>query len=90
MAVDWGAVSIVLATFGGPIAAVQAQEFLERGRERKRQKEATFRTLMATRALSNRTSPEHVLALNGIELTFSHGGNKDKAVLEAWNAYVTF
>ncbi|HYM12099.1 MAG TPA: DUF6680 family protein [Bryobacterales bacterium] len=84
---DWSAVAIVIATFGGPVAAVQIQKYLERHQERRRLKDATFRTLMSTRAFGNRTSPEHVQALNGIELTFSHGGGKDRAVLEAWNAY---
>jgi hypothetical protein len=26
---DWSAIAIVIATFGGPIAAVQAQKYLE-------------------------------------------------------------
>lgn len=83
---NWSAAAIVLATFGGPIAAIQVQKYLERRQQRRALKEATFRALMATRAMMNRTSPEHVQALNGIELTFSERG-KDKAVVEAWNAY---
>lgn len=84
---NWSAIAIVIATFGGPIAAVQAQKYLERHRDKQRSKEATFRTLMATRAFPNRLSPEHVQALNGIEITFESGNKKDKSVLEAWNAY---
>jgi hypothetical protein len=84
---DWSAIAIVIATFGGPIAAVQAQKYLERHRDKRRMKEAAFRTLMATRAFPNRTSAEHVQALNGIEITFANGSNKDRAVVEAWNAY---
>src|ERR1017187_3570401 len=84
---DWTAAAIVLATFGGPIVAVEIQKRLEMRREKKRLKEAAFRTLMATRAIAHRTSAEHVQVLNGIELTFS-GGGKDKAVREAWRAYL--
>jgi|GEM_PF-2670168 hypothetical protein len=41
-------------------------------------KEAAFRTLMATRAFPNRTSAEHVQALNGIEIKFANGSNKTR------------
>ena len=80
---DWGAVAIVVATLGGPIAAVQVQKYLEAYRERQRARETIFRVLMATRA--SRTSTEHVQALNGIELSFIAA--RYKPVEEAWNAY---
>jgi hypothetical protein len=77
---NWSAIAIFCATFGGPIAAIQIQKFLERRQEQKRFKMNIFRTLMATRA--TRLSAEHVQALNGIELTFN-----ERKVLEAWHAY---
>jgi microsomal dipeptidase-like Zn-dependent dipeptidase len=40
---------------------------------------------MATRA--SRLNSDHVQALNGIELAFYGGGEKEKRVREAWNAY---
>jgi hypothetical protein len=60
--------AIVLATFFGPIGAVQAQMFLERQRAKKYRREQIFYTLMRTRASS--LSPEHVQALNAIPLEF--------------------
>ena len=84
---DWSAIAIIVATFAGPIAAVQIQKYLERHQERERAKREAFRTLMATRHSGNRTSPEHVSALNGIEITFDGESPKDRAVREAWNAY---
>ncbi len=77
--------SIVVATVMGPILAVQAQKYLERHRDQKRVKDSIFRILMATRA--NRLAAEHVQALNGIELAFYGGGEKEKKVREAWKAY---
>jgi len=82
---DWSAVSIVVATVMGPILAVQAQKYLERHRDQKRAKDNIFRVLMATRA--TRLSGDHVQALNGIELAFYGGGDREKKVREAWKAY---
>ena len=84
---DWTAAAIVLATFGGPFAALEIQKRLDGRREKQRLKEEAFRTLMATRAFGHRTSAEHVQTLNRIDLTFSSGGTKDRDVLEAWNVY---
>jgi hypothetical protein len=82
---DLSAVAIVIATVMGPILAVQAQKYLERHRDQKRAKDTIFRVLMATRA--SRLTPEHVQALNGIELAFYGGAEKEKKVREAWKAY---
>src|SRR5580704_8992333 len=82
---NWPVISIFFATFCGPIAAIQTQKYLERLQEKKRSKMQVYRVLMATRA--TRLSPEHVQALNGIELAFYGGGDKEKKVLEAWRAY---
>jgi hypothetical protein len=79
--------AIVLAIFSGPIVAVELQRRFDIRREKRRLKEAAFRTLMATRAPAYRRSAEHVQVLNCIELTFSDGGG-DKRVREAWRAYL--
>ena len=54
MTIDWtfkGAdIAIVVATLLGPVLAVQAQKWLERGREITQRRAWIFRTLMATRA----------------------------------------
>jgi hypothetical protein len=65
----------------GPIFAVQAQKWLEAGREKKARKLATFRTLMATRAAL--LSPAHVEALNAVPIDF-YGRKK---VMDAWETY---
>ena len=82
---DLSVTAVVIATVMGPILAVQAQKYLERHRDQKRAKDSIFRVLMATRA--SRLMQEHVQALNGIELAFYGGGEKEKKVREAWNAY---
>jgi hypothetical protein len=83
----------VAATVAGPILAVQAQKWVERARERTGRKEWVFQTLMATR--STRLSPEHVRALNMIELAF-YGTRlfgrwsqtaPDREVIAGWREY---
>lgn len=87
---DW---VVVFATLLGPILAVQAQKWLEGTRERKNRKTRVFEQLMATRAA--RLSPDHVQALNTIDLVF-YGGfvfgahrrtRKEQAILDAWKEY---
>ena len=77
---------LVLVTFVAPIAAVQAQKWIERHREKRRGKDFIFRTLMATRAA--RVSREHVQALNMIDLEFYGGGTREKRVREVWRQYL--
>lgn len=90
----WGDIAIVVATFFGPIAAVQAQKWTERRREEGNRKVDVFVRLMATRAA--KVSPEHVRALNMIDLAFygkqtSSGAPKrtkeEIEVLAAWQEY---
>jgi hypothetical protein len=76
---------IVLATVSGPILAVQAQKWIERARETRRQKRHIFATLMATRA--TRLAQEHVQALNAIEMEFRGRSASDRAVVNAWRLY---
>ncbi len=75
---------IVTSTLIAPLLAVQAQKWLERFRENRERKLRVFKTLMATRAAS--VSPEHVQALNMIDLEFQ--GDKFKPVRTAWKTYL--
>jgi hypothetical protein len=77
---------LIAVTFAAPVAAVQAQKWIERHREKRRGKDYVFRTLMATRAA--RVSAEHVQALNMIDLEFYGGGTKEKKVREVWKQYL--
>lgn len=87
---DW---IIVAATIAGPILAVQAQKAVEAFRERRVRKERVFGQLMATRAA--RLSPEHVQALNTIDIVFygttvlgiRRRSKREQAVLDAWKEY---
>ena len=74
---------LILATLMGPILAVQAQKIIEKNSEGRRRKVQIFQTMMATRAI--RLAPDHVAALNSIDLEFS--SKKDKKVIEAWRLY---
>lgn len=85
---DW---MIIAATLCGPILAVQAQKAIEAARESRGQKSWVFHQLMATRAA--RVSPQHVQALNTIDLTF-YGrrrfrgrSEQEQAVLDRWKEY---
>lgn len=92
---DWlWPAATVLATVAGPILAVQAQKAVERAQERSRRKSWVFHQLMATRA--NRLSPDHVQALNMIDLAFygrrdfgKHRATRTEiAVTDAWHEYL--
>jgi len=80
---------LILATFSGPIAAVQAQKWIERVREQRNRRLWIFQTLMATRAI-RASSNEHVQALNLIDVFFDGKSAKDKAVRNAWLVYLDF
>jgi hypothetical protein len=77
---------LILATVAGPILAVQAQKWIERVTEKRRQRLLIFSTLMTTRA--TRLATDHVQALNMIDLVFNDKKAKDKAVIDAWRQYV--
>lgn len=87
---DW---LVIWATIAGPIFAVQAQKWIEILREARNRKRSLFHTLMATRAA--RVSPDHVQALNMIDLVFygrrilwiHYQSKTEKAVLAAWREY---
>ncbi len=85
---------LIGATILGPVLAVQAQKWLERATEKRRRKLGIFYALMATRAA--RVAPDHVRALNQIDLEFSGARflsfiqwqtPKEKAVANAWRIY---
>ncbi|WP_267105202.1 DUF6680 family protein [Xanthomonas sacchari] len=76
---------IVIATFLGPVAAVQAQKWIERVREKSNRREYVFHTLMATRGTM--LSPDHLRALNSITLVFQGEDDASKKVRSAWRAY---
>lgn len=90
---DW---LIIGSTLVSPLLAVQAQKWIERARERSNRKQVIFETLMTTRGANSRLTPEHVRALNQIDLEFSGTSmfgfhrppsSKERSVLEAWKEY---
>ncbi len=79
-------VAIIVATLAGPILAVQAQKWLERGRAINDRRAAIFRVLMATRAAM--LSPGHVEAFNAVPVEFYGGSGKLKQINDAWKLYL--
>lgn len=83
--------AIIFATLLGPILAIQIQKLIEKRNFAHTRKVVLFEQLMATRA--TRLSPEHVRALNMIDIYFyGEGPNKrtktESKVLEAWKIYL--
>jgi hypothetical protein len=78
----WMFLGTVLAIVLGPILAVQAQKWREDLRSKSERRREIFEVLMATRLA--RLSPEHVHALNRIDIEF----RKIKPVEEAWRDYL--
>ena len=76
---------MVLAVLVSPFLAVFVQRIIEEHKEKRGQKLWVFRTLMATRA--NKISPEHVQALNSIDLFFDKEGS-EKEIIEKWEEYL--
>lgn len=81
--VDW---ITIAAIFVGPIVAVQLTRYLDDRREVRDRKLQVFKSLMATRAYT--VSWTHVEALNRIDLEFDKRKKKERAVLDAWKAYL--
>lgn len=90
MTFDWTIkitdIAIVFATIGGPILAVQAQKWLEKGREIKQRRALIFRTLMATRATT--LSQAHVEALNAVPIEFYGNEKALKVIINKWKIYL--
>jgi len=80
---DWLMITAVLL---GPIIAVQLTRYLDNKKEERERKLQVFKTLMATRA--HTVSWDHVVALNRIDLEFDKDNKTEKAVIEAWKAYL--
>lgn len=74
----------IVAVLLAPVVAVQVQKWLELFREDRARKLWIFKTLMATRAAT--VSPEHVQALNMIDLEFR--GTRYRPVTAAWKTYL--
>jgi len=78
-------VVIAVCTVIGPIAAVQAQKFIERSRESHGRRQWIFTSLMSNRA--TRLHDDYVKALNLIDLEFAPRRFADggfRAVRDAW------
>ena len=80
---DW---LMILAVLVGPVIAVQLTRFVDNKKEQRDRKLQIFKTLMATRAYS--ISPQHVEALNRIDLEFSDKLKKERSVVYAWKEYL--
>jgi hypothetical protein len=77
---------MVLATAVSPLIAVQVTRWLDDRNEERGRKRNVFKVLMATRATA--IAPQHVEALNRIDLEFSPKRPSEKAVLDAWQQYL--
>lgn len=80
MTIDW---AVVIATVAGPILAVWASEWRQRGRTLHDRKEWVFRTLWATRSAN--LHPAHVEALNNIDFAFPQ--KEFPKIADAWGLY---
>lgn len=89
---DWtwkaGDLAIVIATLLGPVLAVQAQKWIERGRARQQRRVTVFRVLMTTRAAL--LSPAHVEALNIVPIEFYSKRRAFTQVIDAWKEYIDY
>jgi hypothetical protein len=87
---------MVLAVLLSPVIAVQVQVWRENLAKKRNRKLSVLEALMATRTIAARTSPEHVRALNMIDLTF-YGERiwttrlqtgAEKLVVNTWKQYL--
>jgi len=72
----------IFAISYGPIAALRIQRQLDEEREVRNRKVGIFKTLMSYRV--TRLSPLYVQALNLIDVEFTGGNEKERAVRNAW------
>ena len=75
----------VLAIVSSPLIALEVQRRLDRRRQKRERQLAIFRALMTTRA--SRMAPQHIDALNSIEVEFYSPKGTEKKVLDAWREY---
>lgn len=77
---------MIVAVLLAPLVALQVSGILERRREQRGRRLAVFRTLMATRA--RKLGPEHVEALNMIDVEFGQSSEGDRNVVNSWKLYL--
>jgi hypothetical protein len=77
---------MIFAVIVGPILAVQVQKIIEAWKSGRDRKFHIFRVLMATRGTP--ISPNHVEALNLIDIEFSGNNKKEKSIRDAWKVYL--
>ena len=87
---DWSVkvtdLAIIVATLLGPVFAVQAQVWLERGRELQRRRMRVFFTLMAE---GRSISGAHIDALNAVPLEFAdRKAPQIDEIRTAWKVYI--
>src|SRR5688572_26872426 len=76
----------VVSVMISPLIAVQVTVWLQRNREKRERQLSVFKTLMRTRASG--MAPEHVQALNMIDVEFYDGPKRPGAVVRSWKAYL--
>lgn len=76
---------MLIAVLLAPLIAVQITDLINIRRDARERKMQIFRTLMGSRA--NALSPEHVHALNLIDVEFYDKKGTYEAVVLAWRAY---
>jgi len=90
MEFDWTVkvtdIVMIIAVLVGPVIAVQLTRYLDERNEVRGRKLWVYKTLMATRAYN--LSPQHVEALNRIDLEFSESAKHEKKVLGYWRQYL--
>ncbi len=76
----------VISVLLSPLLAVQATVWIQKRREIRERKLALFKTLMKTRAAA--LAPDHVQALNMIDIEFYGNDAISREVLRCWKAYL--
>jgi hypothetical protein len=77
----------ILAIILGPLLAFEVQRRRDNRRERRERKLTIFRKLMMT--LKAPLVPNHVDAINSIQVEFHGKSGADKKVLDAWRLYIS-
>lgn len=83
--IEMNIILTILAILLAPLVALRVSGWLDKKREAEKRKMDIFRTLMATRATG--MNPQHVEALNRIDIEFYGKSKKLKGVQEAWKNY---
>ena len=78
---------MIFAVLSGPVVAVQLTERLRQSKEKRERKDGIFRILMATRNAN--LAPNHVEALNLVDVLFHGPSHQEKKVVESWRLYLS-